>query len=166
MWNIDNYELVFEQAFPKYDGQTLYIAYFVYPNNLLHLTAADGVVSGATLTSTTSTFSTYLVLPGDEVHITGDSGHYYVKTVDSETQLTLHDSPTAGSSKTFYVARYTDMPFTYLTYRAMAELYEMASRNKPGVEVEENMRWATYYRQLATRELELKRRTPSVYRRY
>jgi len=166
-WHIEGTTLVFDKPFHTYDGKTLYIHYLVYLANLLDVTANDGSISGNTLTSSGSTFVTDGVQEGDEVEISGDSGGpYYVSSVDSETQLTLHKSPTAGDSKTFYVARYTDMPYEYLIYAAMAELYEMAARNRPGIEVEENIRWATYYRQLADQALRSQARHPKPLRRF
>ncbi len=166
-WHLERNTLVFEAPFPKYDGQTLYIDYIVYPANLLSVTAADGVVSSTTLTSATATFSTSGVKPGDEVEISGDTGGpYYVSSVTSNTVLVLHKAPTAGSTLTYYVARYTDLPYEYLINSAMGELYEMSSRNRPGVSVDENIRWATYYRQLADLVLNQQMRHARQMRRY
>lgn len=166
-WHLEGTELVFDKSIRAYDGQTLYIYYTVYYANLLSVTAADGVAASTAFSSATSTFVTSGVQEGDEVEISGDSGGpYYVSSVTSNTALVLHKAPTAGTSLTFYVAYYTDLPYEYLIYAAMAELYEMASRNRPGVEVEENVQWATYYRQLAGRTLVQQARHPKQQRRY
>lgn len=166
-WHIEGDELVFDKPFPDYDSQDMYIHYFVYPSSLLSVTATDGAISSTTLTSSTSTFVTKLVREGDEVEIVGDTGGpYYVSSVTSETVLVLHKAPTAGTSKTFYVARYTDLPVDYIIYAAMAECYEMASRNRPGVEVEENIRWSTYCHQLAEQHLRATTRHMQPMRRY
>lgn len=161
LYHREGNELVIEQEIDDYDGQIMYIHYTVYPTNLLTCSATDGVIASATavaLTSASQTFVTKGIREGDPIVI-NESGYagndtYYVVSIDSETQVTLHKAPgTTGSSLDYNVALYTDMPYEYLITASMAELYEMASRNKPGVEVEENIRWANYYRQLAADEL-------------
>jgi hypothetical protein len=153
--------LVFEQDFDTYDGQTMYIHYLVYQTNLLTCTGTVGAIASVTtkaLTSVGQTFVTKGVREGDAVEISesgyAGNGTYYVVSVDSETQVTLHKAPgTIGTNLDYEVAAHTDMPYEYLISSAMAELHEMAGRNKPGLEGEAAMRWASYYRQLATDEL-------------
>lgn len=159
--------LVFKLSYPYYDGNIMYISYIVYPNNLLTCSGTDGVISSTELTSATSTFITSGVCVGDEVEITGDTGGpYYVSSITSETVLALHKAPTAGSSKTFYIARYTDLPYEYLIFGAMGELHEMAARNRPGVEVEELVKWASYYRSMAEEVLKKQARHRASVRSY
>jgi len=166
-WHVEDDQLVFEKPFYSYNGNTIYLNYIVYRSNLLNCTADDGEASSTTFTSATSTFITDGVQEGNEVEISGDTGGpYYVASVDSETQLTLHKAPTAGTELTFYVSRYTDLPYNYLVYASMAELYEMVSRNRPGVDIEHNIRWASYYRQLAEAELREKARHAKAHRSY
>jgi hypothetical protein len=168
-WHVEGSELVFTSRFSDYDGQTMYLHYLVYPANLLTVTAADGVVAtgGLSLTSATATFVTNGVLPGDEIELPADTGGpYYVSSVTSNTVLVPHKAATAGSTLTYHIARYTDLPYEYLIFGAMAELYEMSSRNRPGVEVEESIRWATYYRQMAEVSLKQQARHAKPQRRY
>jgi hypothetical protein len=81
--------------------------------------------------------------------------------------LTLQKAPgTIGTGISYYVAEATDMPYEYLIVAALAELYEMASRNRPGVEVEECIRWSNYYRQLASDELKRQARHAPPTRSY
>jgi len=87
-------------------------------------------------------------------------------TIESETTLFVHKAMTAGDTLAYSVAPYTDMPAMYLVYFATAELYERASRNRPGVEVDENLRFSAYYRQLAAQELRRQRKTHRPRRRY
>jgi len=167
LWHLEERTLVFDTRVSHYDGQTIYILYRVYPTNVLDVTAADGVAASTAFSSATSTFVTSKVRPGDEVEIVGDSGGpYYVASITSETALVLHKAPTAGTELTFYVARYTDLPYEYLMYAAMSEMYEMASRNRPGVEVADNIRWASYYRQLSELKLRAQARHHAPQRRY
>jgi len=167
MYHREGNTLVFTLPYPYYDGNTMYISYIVYPNNLITCSASDGVVASTGLTSATSTFITSGVCVGDEVEITGDTGGpYYVSSITSETVLVLHKAPTAGSSKTFYIARYTDLPYEYLIFGAMGELHEMAARNRPGVEVEELVKWASYYRSMAEEVLKKQARHRSSVRSY
>lgn len=173
-WSIEGSELVFDYSYNKYDGHTMYIIYTALPTNLLSISKTDGAIASATataLTSAASTFVTDMVLVGDAV-IINESGYagnstYYVKSVDSETQITLDRAPgTTGSSLNFTVSQYTDMPLTYLKYASMAELYELAFRNAPGLEVDSNIKLATYYRQLAENEIRKFSRRSGVHRSY
>jgi hypothetical protein len=165
-WHVEEDELVFTDRYSKYDGQTIYIVYGVYPTNLLTLSKTDGVVASTTATALTSAGSTFItsgVRVGDAVVINETSydgnGTYYVESVDSETQLTLHKAPgTAGSSLDFTVAYYTDLPVTYIRLYAAAELYEVIARNSPGLEIDEVLRLAQYYREKAEEELRKKSR--------
>ena len=174
MWHIEGNELVFEEAYNRYDGQGLYLVYIVSPANLLTLPLTDGVIASTTTTALTSATATLVsggVRAGDAVIINktdyAGNGTYYVVSVDSTTQLTLHKAPgTAGSSLTFNVAHYTDMPVSYIRCFAAAMLYEQAARNRPGVEVSEYLQLASYYRQLADRELKLHRKSRPARRRY
>lgn len=166
-WHIEDDYLVFDQAITAGNNRTMYITYLVYQANLLDISKTDGVASGTDFGSITSTFIASGVQIGDELEIEGDQGGpYYVSGIEMPLVLNLHKAPTAASALTFHVARYTDMPYEYLVYGAMAELYEMASRNRPGVEVEEQIRWATYYRQMAENELKKHRKHTNPQRRF
>ena len=173
-WSIEGDELVFDYSYRDYDGHTMYIIYTVLPTNLLTLSKTDGVIASTTataLTSASSTFVTSNVLVGDAVIINetayAGNGTYYVKSVDSETQLTLHQAPgAAGNNLDFSVSQYTDMPLNYLKYASMAELYEMAFRNAPGVEIDSNIKMATYYHQLADNEINKFSRRSSTHRSF
>lgn len=174
VWHIENDKIVFTYAYDDYDGQTMYIVYSVLPGNLLTISLTDGAVASATtaaITSATATFITDEVLIGDTVIINesgyAGNGTYYIESVDSETQLTLHDVPgTIGTSLDFTVSQYTDMPVDYLMHSSMGELYEIAMRNAPGKEIENNIKMAVYYRQLAARDLEKIARRPNPNRSY
>lgn len=166
-WHIEEDYLVFDQAMTIGNNRTMYITYLVYQANLNGTIHTDGVAATTVISSATATFVTDGIQIGDEVEVDSDSASpYYVASVDSNTQLGLHKTPTAGTGLTFWVAHYTDMPYEYLVYGAMAELYEMASRNRPGVEVEEQIRWATYYRQMAASELKAHRKHTNPQRRF
>ena len=166
-WHLEGNELVFTYSFNKYDGETMYIRYLVYPHNLLTVTAADGVIATTGLGSVTSTFVTSEVAEGDEVEVIGDTGGpFYVSSITSNVALVLHKAPTAGAGKTFHIARYTDLPYEYLIFGAMGELHEFAARNRPGVEVEELIKWATYYRQMARQVLSDQARHRTTVRGY
>ena len=172
-WRIEGEELVFTGSYSKYDGQTMYILYVVYPINLLTESKTNGGIASTTtkdLTSSGSTFVTDGVKVGDAVVISesdyAGNGTYYVATV-AEATLTLHKAPgTAGTNLDFTVALYTDLPLTYVQYYSAAYLYELAARNRPGVEVDEYLRFSTYYRQLAEQELRKQRKPRAARRRY
>jgi len=166
-WHVEGTELVFSEQYSRYDGQTLYMHYVVFPQNLLATTGADGVVAAGdldALTSATATFSTDGVRIGDAVELS--QGTFYVESVDSENQLTVHKDMTAGADLTFHVARYTDLPVVYVQYFAAAMLYEAAARNRPGIEIDENLRLSSWYRQLAEQELNRQRKARKPRRRY
>jgi len=167
-WHIEGDELVFTETYSKYDGQTLYMHYVVFPQHVLSISNTDGEVSAGTglnvFSSDDSTFITDGVLPGDALVLT--QGTFYVKEVLEETALEVHKDMAEGSTLPFSVAYYTDVPIMYLLYFATAELYERASRNRPGVEVDENLRFSAYYRQLAAQELRRQRKTHRPRRRY
>ena len=173
-WGVEGNELVFNYSYTNYDGHTMYIIYTALPTNLLTLSGVDGVIASVTataLTSAASTFITNLTLIGDAVIITENNyagnGTYYVKSVDSETQLTLDKAPgAAATALNFTVGQYTDMPLTYIKYASMAELYEMSFRNAPGLEIDSNIKMATYYRQLADNEIRKFSRRSSTHRSY
>jgi len=168
VWHVEGNYLVFTDTYPKYDGQTLYFRYIVYPTNLLTVTDDDGKVEAGDLDAfkdTDATFITNGVRVGDPVEV-GTQGTFYVESVDSETQLTLHKDMTAATDITYYVARYTDLPVTYVQYYAAAMLYEAAARNRPGVELEDYLTLARYYRSLAELELNKQRKPRPVRRRY
>ena len=172
-WRQEGTELVFKRAWKTYNGQAMYIHCLAYPTNLLTESKTNGAIADTTtkdLTSAASTFTTDGVRAGDEVIIaeTGYAGNgtYYVETV-ADTTLTLDRAPgTVGTNLDFTVAEYTDIPYKYIRYFSMAWLYEWAARNKPGRDVEENLRWAAYYRQLADRALEEAQRQRRAVRRY
>ena len=173
-WHIEEESLVFNTKYTKYDGQTMYLIYVVYPSNLLSMQTEDGAIASDTtvaLTSATALFATSGVRAGDTVTISDGSwsanGDYYIRRVYSETQVDLHKAP--GEARTdirFYVAHYTDLPVTYVRYFVAAILYELAARNRPGVEVSEYLQLASYYRQLAERELRSQRKAHTALRRY
>lgn len=165
-WRVEGDYLVFIKPIVRYTNRTMYITYRIEPSNLLDIDTNDGVIASSTATALTSagaTFSTKGVRMGDAVVIneTGYAGNgtYYVVSIDSETQLTLHKAPgTAGATLDYNVAHLTDLPYKYLIYYAMSELYEVAARNRPGVQEDEYLRWASYYKQLAAMELKKKQR--------
>lgn len=167
VWHIEGNYLVFTDSYSKYDGQTMYLLYAVYPTNLLSVSGSDGVVDSGdldALASATSEFVTDGVQVGDSVELA--QGTFYVESVDSETQLTLHKDMSAGTSLSFYIARYTDLPVTYVQYYAAAMLYEAAARNRPGIEIDDYLTMARYYRSLAEMELNRQRKARPVRRRY
>jgi hypothetical protein len=173
-WLQEGSELVFVKSFSQYDGQEMYIHYLAFPTTLLTLSVTNGGVASVTtraLTSAGETFITKGVRVGDAVLVneTGYAGNgtYYVDTVDSETQLTLDRAPgTVGTNLDFTVAQYTDVPYNYIMYFAMAWLYEVSARNKPGRDIDELLKLASYYRALAARDLEQKSRMARSMRRY
>jgi len=157
-WRREGNELVFLENFATYGGEDMHVIYTAHASNLLDIRAADGVTTDNVLTSVTSLFKTKGVRVGDEVVISAGSaavnGTYYVEEVSTETSLRLDRDPGANEfALTFEVAYHTDVPIGYLGYFAMAYLYELAGRNRPGVEVEQIQSWASYYRQLADLEL-------------
>jgi hypothetical protein len=156
-WRMDAGSLYFTESFPEYDGNTLYIYYQVPAGQLLNVTAADGVIATNTLTSATATFITNGVKEGDSVELYksayAGNGTYYVVSVTSETVLVMNESPGTGSSVTYYVARYTDVPEQYILNAAKGWLYEWVANNKPGREIQDNLQRAAYYKQVAEMEL-------------
>ena len=166
LWHIEEDQLVFSKPLPKYGGQPLYMLYVVHPSNLLDVSANDGIVSSGTLMSETGTFITDGVRAGDAVHFDNDNAEYYVKLVGTQHILLLDRPATDGSEITYDIARYTDLPVTYIQNYAAAMLYENAARNRPGVEIDEALTLARYYRSLAEIELNKQRKTHTPRRRY
>lgn len=151
-WYEQDGKLYFQNKFAAYTTKDIFVEYMVHPSNLLDIDQTDGVLleSAATLTSAASTFVADGVREGDEVYIPSETPKlYYVSSITSETVLVITPDPTDGSTKTFYVAHYTDMPIDYLVNYAAGWLYELAGRNRPGVEVEVVTQWASYYAQKA-----------------
>lgn len=174
-WHQEGTELVFTRSYATYDQQTMYIHYLTFPANLLSISLADGAVATAVTTALTSAAATFTTAPkvreGDEVIIYkaayAGNGTYYVVSIDSATQLTLNKAPGAiGATLTYYVAHYTDMPYTYLKFQAMAELYQLDARNRPGRNVEERLRWAAWYDAKADRAMRDMLRKRRALRRY
>ncbi len=167
-WHVEGNELVFTESYSKYDGQTLYMHYIVFPQHVTDIYGIDGKVGSDELDlleSASSSFITDGVRVGDSVLIEG--AEFFVKEVSGETELYLHkEASESGTSLTFYIARYTDLPIMYILYFAAAMLYEAAARNRPGVEVDENLRLSSWYRQLATQELNRQRKARKPRRRY
>lgn len=154
-WHTEAGQLVFTEPFSKYSGNTMRIVYLVYPNNLLTSTGS-GSVSDDTLVDFDATFLTDGVCPGDSVLFYSSGGTFieecYVADAgptNTNITLALHPTPSFSGACTYYLAYYTDLPYEYLVYGAMAELYEMSLRNRPGVEVRDAIELATYYRQMA-----------------
>jgi hypothetical protein len=156
-WTMDaDGYLNFTHDFTNYNGQSIYLYYTVLPYNLLTCTNTNGVVATSdpdALTSVGATFITSGVEVGDTVEIIGQ-GEFYVESVDSETQLTLHKAPTAGTSLTYHVARYTDLPERYIVCKTKAYLLEMAAQAHPDVEMQAVAEWANFYHQMAAFELD------------
>lgn len=174
VWHTEGTELVFTDSLHNYHGKTMYILYIVHPTNLLTLSITNGAIASATavaLTSSGETFITKGVRVGDAVIINetnyDGNGTYYVKSVDSETQLTLHKAPGAtGTDLDCTVAQYTDVPVEYIIYYAAGQLFENAARNRPGVEIDQALTLARYYRSLAEIELNKQRKAFAGRRRY
>jgi hypothetical protein len=172
LWYVSGDEIVFSQKLRKYDGYTLKINYLVYPNNLLNCEGTDGETyfDGNTnlylLASLEMNFSEARV--GDEavLSVGGAENPFYVQAVLDAHTVALHKPVSDASAVMFHIAKYTDLPYEYLMYASMAELYEMVSRNRPGIEVDEGIRWATYYRQLADMVLNQQQRHLSPTRVY
>ena len=170
-WRVEGTDLVMQQIFTAYDTKAMYIHYMVRPANLLAIGQADGQSYTSTkFTSALSTFITHGVRPGDALVITSgaDVGTHYVAVIVSNTEVTLHAAltATAGPGISFIVEQQTDLPFDYIMHFAMAWIYELAGRNRPGVEVSDVVQWANYYRQLADLDLKRNARRPRPVRRY
>lgn len=172
-WSVEGTTLVFSarSRYRRYAGQTMYITYHVYPVNLLNVGAADLVTTAdsATVTSATATWVTDGVQVGDPFEIIGgsDAGTYFVSSIINNTIIVLHTELTTGAAaQTFRIAYYTNLPIIYIKYYAMAELYELAARNRPGVEIDETLRLSAWNKQLAQVELERMRKRPKGIRMY
>lgn len=151
VWKVISNTLVFSKNMSSYDGGTIHIVYRVNHSNILEVSGTDGVISGYTLTSASSSFITDDVNVCDEVIVNGETA--YVTEVVSDTELTLSTQLTAGSSLSFSVAEYTKLPFAYLKPAVIAELYELSARNKPGLEISQNFQLAAYYKSIAEKEI-------------
>ena len=168
-YHVEHDELVFTESLTPHSGESLYIIYNAFPMNLLSLTGTGTLVSNV-MTDGSAAFSTNGVSVGDEVLLCSSAsgafvGTFYVKedlAHNTETTLALHKAPSVSGSVTYYVAYYTSLPYEYLIYGAMAELYEMALRNRPGVEIKDYVELSTYYRQMAAEALMTQRKRPRV----
>jgi len=170
-WRVEGTDLVMQQIFTAYDTQTMYIHYVVRPANLLTIGAADlaTTLNSATVTSATATWVASGVRPGDAFIITtgADAGTYYVVSITNLTTIVLNANLTANAAgESFTVAQQTDLPFDYIMHFAMAWIYELAGRNRPGVEINNVVEWANYYRQHADLDLRRNARRPRPVRRY
>jgi hypothetical protein len=173
-WHVEGSEIVFTYEYEKYDGETMYILYHVLPSNLLTLsmtTAAVASIITKALTCAGETFITKGVLVGDPVIINEGSyagnGTYYVASVDSETQVTLHKAPgTIGTNLDCTIAQYTDLPIDYVIAKSKAELYMLTVMNAPGQEIDTNIKLASYHEQLANAILQKRERRSNPSRSY
>lgn len=172
-WSVEGTTIVFSarSRYRKYQGVTMYITYNVYQGHLLNIGAADLVTTAndATVTSATGDWLTKAVLIGDSFEIIGgaDAGIYFVSSVTNGTTIELHTELTANAvAQVFRIAYYTNLSAIYVNYYAMSELYELAARNRPGVEIDETLRLAAWNKQLAQVELERIRKRPKGIRMY
>ena len=164
--------LQFTKRFPAYDGYWFFMVYRAYPTNLLTLTHADGVIAAGALTVLTSALGDFInqgVREGDayfQGSLPGVGMDGYVREVRNATTLELDRAQTAGAGMTYWIAPFTEVPYMYIMYQATANLLELGSRNRPGVTIDESLRLATYYRQLADNEIKRLRRPYETRRRY
>lgn len=170
-WRVEGTNLVMQQIFTTYDTKTMYIYYVVRPANLLNIGLNDlgTSINSPIVTSNTSSWILAGVRPGDTfVIMTGTcAGTYYVKSITNLTTIVLNVNMIANTGgETFTIAKYTDLPFDYIMHFAMAWVYELAGRNRPGVEVSDVVQWANYYRQHADLDLRRNARRPRPVRRY
>lgn len=171
-WHVESNQIVFTKKWPKYDGETLYIVYRVYIENLLNVSNDDlqTTADSATVTSSKSTFVTDGVMPGDRFEITKgeDKGTYYVSEIENETTIVLHTKMTTTDTTglDFRIAYYTSLPQEYVLYKAQAELMRMAAFNRPGLEVDQAFTVAAYYDELAARVLRRMKRRKKGRRAY
>lgn len=166
-WHLEADELVFEDSFTKYNGYTLYIIYLHYQYNLLDVSGDSGEVdsTGLTFTDTGETWIADGVKAGDAIIIDGD-GTYFIEEVTDSDELTLRTEATEDTGLDYTIAYYTDMPQEYLLNQAMSELYMVALRNRPGVEITQSIKLSDYHRQLAAQALDKNRKRPRARRRY
>ena len=170
-WRVEGRDLVFSHIYTTYDTKQMYIYYVVRPANLLDIGKADlaTTITSATVTSATSSWILAGVRPGDTFVITtgADAGTYYVVSITNLTTIVLDTLMTAtAAGVSFTIAQFTDLPFDYLVHFSMAWLYELAGRNRPGVETADVVQWANYYRQLADLDLRRNARRPRPVKRY
>jgi hypothetical protein len=165
-WHAEGNHIVFTHKWNKYDGETLYIIYRVYVENLLDLSGDDleTTADSAIVESTGgSTFVSDGVQPGDRFEITegDDEGTYYVLEVVDDDSVILHTEMTTtdATGLDFEVAYTVTLPQEYIIYKAQAELMRVAAFNRPGLEVDQAFTVAAYYDELAARVLnKMKRR--------
>lgn len=170
-WRVEGRDLVFLNVYTLYAAKTMHIYHVVRPANLLDIGAADlaTTLGSPTVTSATATWVADGVRPGDTFVITtgADAGTYYVVSITNLTTIVLDTNMTANAAGvSFTIAQFTDLPFDYLVHFSMAWLFELAGRNRPGVEVADVVQWANYYRQLADLDLRRNARRPRPVKRY
>jgi len=169
-WRVEGTTLVMQNVFTAYAGKTMYIYYIVRASSLIDGDRADGATNTDTsFISAGSDFVTNDVRPGDALVITSgaDAGTFYVVSVTNLTTLVLHKATTAtAGALNFHIAHFTDLPHDYLVHFAMAWLFELAARNRPGVESADITQWANYYRQLTDLDLRRNARRPRAIKRY
>lgn len=166
-FHIEGNELVFEKNYISYNDNTLYIIYTYYPRTLLDVSGTSGEVQsdGVSFVDSSATFITDGVKAGDAIVIEGD-GRYIIQEVTFEDEVVLRTEAEEDTGLTYYIAYYTDIPKEYLLNYAMSEMYMMATRNRPGVEIESSIRLSNYHRQLAIETLEENRMRGKSRRRY
>ena len=106
------------------------------------------------------------VREGDEIFMQGLTSYYVRRVLSDSTLIMDREADVTLNNVEYYLAYWTDLPFSYISNYAKAHLYEIAAMNRPGVEVEETINISTYFRNIAYDELNRMRRSYRTRRQY
>jgi len=158
-WHVDGDNIYIHGSYKDYDGQEIR-AVCVRPAwevNVNSVMGTDGIttIDTGTFTSATETFVAHTVNPGDTLWLysgcdEADIKQWLIKTVDSETQVTVYGEFAASdTSITYYVNYFTYVPEMYLLHKAASELFQLSGHKGAGQDVSEDMQWAEFHAQMA-----------------
>jgi len=166
-WHVDGDTLFLHETLGQaYDNKKMRFVCITPPWELFPAGTADGTDGSttkdqSTFTSSGSTFITDGVEEGDVLFIKSgaNKGKYLIKSVDSETQLTIYGTfPATASNQSFAVNWKTTVPEAYIIHRAAANLFELSGHKGAGQDITEDMEWAQYHAQMAEYIMEKQQR--------
>ena len=158
-WHIDGDLIYFHDTYSNYDDNEIRIVCVRAPweFNTNDVTASNGVttIDTGTFTSSGVTFQAHGVEAGDVLWLysgcdADDKKKWVIKSVDSETQITVYGEFSASdTSITYYINYFTYVPDMYILHKAASELFQLSGHKGAGQDVSENMQWAEFHAQMA-----------------
>jgi len=158
-WHVDGDFLYLHDSYKDYDGHDMRLVCVRAPweFNTTGVTGSDGAttISTGTFTSSSATFQTDGVEPGDVLWLYSgcddeDRKFWLIKSVDSETQLTVYGNFSATDTNiTYYINYFTFVPEMYILHKAASELFQLSGHKGLGQDVTEDMQWAEFHAQMA-----------------